>query len=107
MTKLEQKKMNATCEIMYDDVKIDLMVKNQPFKMWYPDYYICETENWVILQAHYEIVAAISKKSNVMYDFSRMFYPYSKSLNMYLLKFGSTFSTRYCIDEKFTWRAIK
>jgi len=107
MTKLEQKKINATCEIMYDDMKCDLMVKNRPFKQWYPDYYVCETDNWIILQAHYEIVGAISKRSNVLYDFSRMFYPYSKSLNMYMMKFASQFSPRYFIDEKLTWRAVK
>lgn len=107
MTKLEQYRMNHTCEVNYDGVMVDLMVKNYPFKRWYEGLYVCETENWNVLQFRNDIVAAISKKTNIMFDFSRMFYPYSKSLNMYMLKFASEFSPRYFIDDKLTWRAVK
>lgn len=107
MNKLEQCKVNHICELMHEDVVLDLMVKNYPFKRWYGDLLVCETENWNILQYRNDIVAAISKKSNALYDFSRMFYSYSKSLNMYISKFGGMFSEKYSYDEKLTWRAIK
>lgn len=107
MNKLEQYRMNHICVLNYDGVMVDLMVKNYPFKRWYGDLTVCETENWYVLQYRNDIVAAMSKKSNVLFDFSRMFYTYSKSLNMYISKFGRTFSEKYSYDEKITWRAIK
>lgn len=107
MNKLEQYRMNHICNMIYDEVMVDLMVKNYPFKRWYGDLMVCETENWHVLQYRNDIVAAISKNSNVLYDFLRRFYPYSKSVNIYISKFGKTFSEKYSYDEKCTWRVLK